>query len=93
MIKSFGDKQTKSIFEGIAVKKIPLELQKKALRRLRYLDATKVLEELRRPPSNRLEKLKGDLKEFWSIRVNDQYRIIFKWKDGDSTDVKFTDYH
>lgn len=95
MIKSFADKKTKKIFDGEAVKKIDTNLQKQALRRLMYLQAANTISDLTVPPSNRLEKLSGNLKEFYSIRVNDQWRIIFMWdeKTGSATEVEFTDYH
>lgn len=93
MIASFGNKETETIFEGILVKSIDKYVQKTALRKLRYIDAAKSLDDLKIPPANRLEKLKGNLSEFFSIRVNDQYRIIFKWQGGKAFEVEFIDYH
>ena len=93
MIKSFGDKQTAQIYKGRYVKRLDTDLQRKALRRLRYIEAVQTLEDLRVPPSNKLEKKTGDLKDFYAIWVNAQWRIIFKWKDGDAFDVQFIDYH
>jgi proteic killer suppression protein len=93
MIRSFADKKTKEIFEGLLVKNIQPELQKKALRRLRYIDAAQRIEDLMVPPSNVLEKKKGDLKEFYAIWVNTQFRIIFRWEDGSAHDVELVDYH
>jgi toxin HigB-1 len=93
MIKSFADKITTQLFEGLAVKRMDAGLQKQALRRLRYLDAATQLDDLKAPPSNRLEALLGDRKGFYSIRVNDQWRIIFRWVDGNAFDVAFLDYH
>jgi proteic killer suppression protein len=93
MIRSFADKKTKDIFEGHLVKNIHPELQKKALRRLRYIDAAQRIEDLMVPPSNKLEKKKGDLKEFYAIWVNTQFRIIFRWEDGIAHDVELVDYH
>lgn len=93
MILSFSDKTTEVIFSGVLVRKIDRNVQKLALRKLRYIDAAIRLDDLKIPPANRLEKLKGDLEGFFSIRVNDQYRIIFKWLDGNASDVKFIDYH
>ncbi len=93
MIKSFADKITAQVFDGRVVKRIDAGLQKQALRRLRYLDAATQLDDLRVPPSNRLEALSGDRKGFYSIRVNDQWRIIFRWTDGHASDVAFLDYH
>jgi proteic killer suppression protein len=93
MIKTFADKRTGQIFNGIRVKKLDAILQKKALRRLRYIDAAENIEDLRIPPSNKLEKKEGDLKDFYAIWVNTQWRIIFKWDDGDAIDVQLVDYH
>ena len=93
MIKSFADKTTEQIFDGVAVRRLDSGLQKQALRRLRYLDAAATLEDLRAPPSNRLEALLGDRKGFHSIRVNDQWRLVFRWDGGNAFDVGFVDYH
>jgi len=93
MIHSFGDKHTKTIWEGYRVKHLPFETQKIGRRKLRMLNNSQSLADLRIPPSNRLEKLSGKLKDFYSIRINDQWRIIFKWNDGQSEDVKIIDYH
>jgi len=93
MIRSFGDKRTALIYEGRSVKRLDTELQRKALRRLRYIDAAQTIEDLRVPPSNKLEKKIGDLKGFYAIWVNSQWRIIFRWVKGAAHDVKLTDYH
>lgn len=93
MIGSFADKRTEDIFEGRRVKRLDADLQRKALRRLRYVAAAERLEDLRIPPSNRLEKKKGDLKDFHAIWVDTQWRIIFRWIDGVAEDVQFIDYH
>ena len=93
MIKSFGDKRTQQIFEGMLVKKVSADLQKKVLRRLRYIDAAEKIEDLRVPPSNNLEKKEGDLKDFYAIWVNKQWRIVFKWKNSDAHEVQLVDYH
>jgi len=93
MIKSFADKITEQLFSGQLVKRMDAGLQKQALRRLRYIDAAIQLDDLRVPPSNRLEALSGDRKGFYSIRVNDQWRIIFRWESGHALDVEFLDYH
>ena len=93
MIESFGDKLTAEIFAGRNVKRLDSELLRKALRRLRYIDAAQSIEDLRVPPSNRLEKKAGDLKEFYAIWVNSQWRIIFKWSNGSAHDVQLIDYH
>ena len=93
MIKSFADKRTAQIFEGRKVKRLHVDLQRKALRRLRYIDAAGKIDDLRVPPSNKLEKKQGDLKDFYAIWVNAQWRIIFKWIDGAAHEVKLIDYH
>lgn len=93
MIKSFADKTTERLFEGLLIKRMDVGLQKQALRRLRYLDAAAALEDLRIPPPNRLEALSGDRKGFYSIRVNDQWRLVFRWDGGNAFDVEFVDYH
>jgi proteic killer suppression protein len=93
MILSFGNDDTESIWNGIRVKKIPPEIQNIGRRKLRMLNNSVDLKDLRIPPANRLEKLSGRLKEFHSIRINDQWRIIFKWKAGNAFDVEIIDYH
>jgi proteic killer suppression protein len=93
MIESFADKRTEQIFSGEHVKKLDANLQSKALRRLRYLDAAEQLDDLRIPPSNTLEKKEGDLQDFYAIWVNTQWRIIFRWKDNGAHDVQLIDYH
>jgi proteic killer suppression protein len=93
MILSFGNDDTDSIWNGIRVKKIPPEIQNIGRRKLRMLNNSVDLKDLRIPPANRLEKLSGKLKEFHSIRINDQWRIIFKWKSGNAFDVEIVDYH
>lgn len=93
MIVSFGDKETEKIWNGILSKKLPIEIQQIARRKLRMLNNSIDIMDLRIPPANRLEKLKGDLKEFYSIRINNQWRIIFKWENGNAFEVKIVDYH
>ena len=93
MIKSFADKRTQQIFEGQMVKKLPLELQKKALRRLRYIDAAERIEDLMIPPSNKLEKKMGDMEGFYGVWVTRQFRVIFRFEDGNAYDAEFIDYH
>jgi proteic killer suppression protein len=93
MISSFGSKETKKIWNGERVKAMPLEIQHIGRRKLRMLNNSQNIADLKVPPSNRLEKLSGNLKEFYSIRINDQWRIIFKWKNGISSEVHITDYH
>lgn len=93
MIRTFRDQQTENIFRRQRVKGLPRDLQRAALRKLVILDAAELLDDLRVPPGNRLEKLKGDRKGQYSIRVNDQWRTCFVWSDGDAYDVEITDYH
>jgi proteic killer suppression protein len=93
MIISFGDKATKKIWEGERVKGFPTEIQEIARRKLRMLNNSQDLTDLMIPPSNRLEKLKGNLKDFYSIRINNQWRIIFKWNNGNAEQVEIIDYH
>ncbi len=93
MIVSFGSKDTKKIWEGEQVKHIPIEIQYLGRRKLRMLNNSLNLFELRIPLSNRLEKLSGKLSEYYSIRINDQWRIIFKWKNKYAHDVEIIDYH
>ena len=92
MIRSFGDKLTEALFQDRVVREFQA-IARRAKRKLEAVNAARRLEDLLVPPSNRLEKLKGDLKRFHSIRVNDQYRIIFVWQDGDADDVRIVDYH
>ncbi len=91
MIVSFGSKDTEKIWNGERVKKLPLEIQKIGRRKLRMLNNSQDVTDLRIPPSNRLEKLKGS--DFYSIRINDQWRIVFRWDNGHSNDVEIMDYH
>ncbi len=93
MISSFGDKDTESIWNGVRVKNMPVEIQNVGRRKLRMLNNSQTINDLRIPPSNRLEKLGGNLKDFYSIRINDQWRIIFQWNEGQSEQVKIVDYH
>jgi proteic killer suppression protein len=93
MLTSFGNKNTQKIWEGERVKGLPTEVQEIARRKLRMLNNSQNLTDLMIPPSNRLEKLKGTLKNFYSIRVNDQWRIIFKWNNGNADEVELIDYH
>jgi proteic killer suppression protein len=93
MIRSFRDEQTERLFERVPVKKIARPLQRVALRKLILLEAAVSLDDLRVPPGNRLEKLKGDRTGQYSIRINDQWRICFEWSDGDAYEVEIADYH
>lgn len=93
MIVSFADKQTAALFARQRVKKLPPDLQRSALRKLAMLDAAAALPDLRVPPGNRLEALRDDRSGQHSIRVNDQWRICFVWRDGNAYDVEIVDYH
>ena len=93
MIKSFRDKETEKIFNRQHSRKLPSDIQQIALRKLRMLNRSQSLQDLRVPPSNRLEKLLGDRKGLYSIRINNQWRICFLWKDGDAYNVEIVDYH
>ena len=93
MIKTFRDKETEKIFNRLLSRKLPQNIQHLARRKLVILDATPELNAFRLPPANRLEALKGDRKGQHSIRINDQWRICFKWKAGDAYDVEIADYH
>lgn len=93
MITSFGSKETKKIWDGERVRGFATELQEVARRKLRMLNNSQNLTDLQIPPSNRLERLKGNLKGYYSIRINDQWRIIFKWDKGNASDVEILDYH
>lgn len=93
MIISFGSNETEKIWDGERIKKIPLEIQKIGRRKLRMLNNSQNLLDLRIPPSNRLEKLSGNLKDYHRIRINDQWRIIFIWDNNNSFDVSIIDYH
>ena len=92
-IKSFRDRATEAIFNGQFAKAFGPDVSKIALRKLTYLHAARQLDQLRIPPANRLEALKGDRRGQHSIRVNDQFRICFRWREGDAFDVELTDYH
>jgi len=92
MIESFSDPETEKIFEGIVSRKLPLTIQKTPRRKLIYLDADDI-QDLSAPPGNRLEALHGDRAGQYSIRINDQYRICFRWNKGRGRDVEIVDYH
>jgi len=93
MIASFRDRETTSIWEGERSRRLPSDIQNAALRNLRLLNAAQRLEDLRVPPANRLEALKGDRKGQHSIRINDQWRICFIWREGHAHEVEIVDYH
>ncbi len=96
MIISFGDKATSDLFHGISsskVRKLPTQIQELALYKLDVINAAQKLDDLKSPPGNRLEPLKGGLKGFYSIRMNNQWRIIFRWRENVAQDVQIMDYH
>lgn len=93
MIRSFGDRDTSKIWEGERIKSLSKEIQEIARRKLRMLNNAQTINDLLIPPANRLEKLKGNLREFYSIRINNQWRIIFKWNNNSAEEVKIVDYH
>jgi proteic killer suppression protein len=93
MIISFGNSETEQVWLGNRVKKLPTEIQNIGRRKLRMLNNSMNLADLRIPPSNRLEKLSGNLKKFHSVRINDQWRIIFEWNAGNALNVEIIDYH
>ena len=93
MILSFGNSDTEKIWQGERVKAFPKEIQEIGRRKLRMLNNSVTLADLKIPPSNRLEKLLGELKDYYSIRVNLQWRIIFKWKNSNAFEVEIVDYH
>ncbi|MCW5850362.1 MAG: type II toxin-antitoxin system RelE/ParE family toxin [Anaerolineae bacterium] len=93
MIRSFRDRDTQRIFERHFVRKFPAPLHRIAWNKLALLDAADALSDLRVPPGNRLEKLGGDREGQYSIRINDQWRICFEWREGDAYEVEIVDYH
>lgn len=93
MIISFGNSDTQKVWNGERVKKLPIEIQNIGRRKLRMLNNSVDIADLRIPPAKRLEKLTGNLREFYSIRITDQWRIIFKWKAGNAFEVEIIDYH
>lgn len=93
MILSFADRETELIWQGVRSRKLPPDIQPRTLIRLRLLNQAKVLEDLRIPPGNRLERLSGNRAGQYSLRINDQWRICFRWSDGGASDVEITDCH
>ena len=96
MIVSFGGKATSDLFNGVssrAVRSLPNQIHETALYKLDVLNAAQVLDDLRSPLGNRLERLRGDLKGFHSIRINNQWRIVFRWVENSAHDVQIMDYH
>ena len=93
LIRSFSSKETERVWQGQSSRKFPREIQVRALRKLRQLDAAATIEDLRNPPGNRLDLLKGERAGQMSIRINDQWRICFRWVEKDAEDVEIVDYH
>jgi len=96
MIHSIADKLARDVFDGInskASRRLPLELHPKARRLMDYINAAGNINDLRVPPGNHLEALKGDLLGFYSIRINDQWRVVFRWVESDAEEVQIMDYH
>lgn len=96
MIASFGDKLTEALYHGTSdkdLRRLPSEIANRTLRKLDMLNAAHNVLDLRSPPGNRLEALQGDLAGLFSIRVNDQWRIVFRWQGGNAYEVRLTDYH
>jgi proteic killer suppression protein len=93
MIISFKDKETEKIWKGNISTKLPFEIQHMARRKLRMINNSQNINDLRTPPGNRLEKLQGDLRNKYSIRINDQWRIVFCWDGSNSSEVEINDYH
>lgn len=93
MIRSFRDSETARVWQGQYSRKLPRDVQERALRKLRQLDAAQNMDDLRHPPGNRLEALKGKRNGQLSIRINDQWRICFQWVEGEAVNVEIVDYH
>ena len=93
MILSFACKETEKIFHGQRSRKLPTEIQTRARRKLMQIENAQALNDMRIPPSNRLEALSGDLAGYWSVRINRQWRLVFQWEDGNASEVQVMDYH
>jgi toxin HigB-1 len=93
MIRSFAGRDTELVWQGVRSRRLPDDVQRAGLRKLLYLNRAKVIGDLSEPPGNRLEQLRGNRAGQWSIRINDQWRICFRWEDGDAKDVEIVDYH
>jgi len=93
MINSFKDKEAEKIWNGVISTKLPFEIQQTARRKLRMMNNSQNINDLRIPPANQLEKLQGDLKNKYSIRINDQWRIVFSWLNNNAFEVEIVDYH
>jgi proteic killer suppression protein len=93
MIKTFADRDTEHLFRGMRPRRLPDDIWEGAQRKLLIINAAEDVQELRVPPGNRLEKLRGDREGQLSIRINDQFRICFEWREGNAFEVEITDYH
>ena len=93
MIVSFGDGETEKVWTSTRSRRLPADIQAAAFRKLRLINAARKIDDLRVPPGNRLEKLTGERAGQWSIRINDQWRIVFHWTQGGATHVAIVDYH
>jgi toxin HigB-1 len=93
MIGSFKDRDSELIWLGQRARRLPSDIQQVALRKLFMIEAAESIGDLREPPGNRLEMLKGDMKGCWSIRINQQWRICFRWENGNAEDIEIIDYH
>jgi proteic killer suppression protein len=93
MIRSFADRDSLRVFQRLQVKRLSTDLQRNAYRKLLMIDAAGSISDLRIPPGNRLEKMAGDRQGQYSIRINEQWRICFNWRENDAFDVEITDYH
>jgi toxin HigB-1 len=93
MIRNFRNRETALVFDGVRSRRLPPDIQPIALRKLRMLNRAQIINDMRVPPGNRLEPLKGSRTGQWSIRINRQWRICFRWIDGDAYDVEIVDYH
>lgn len=93
MILSFACKEAEKIFQGQRSRKLPTDIQTRARRKLMQLENAQTLNDMRIPPSNRLEALSGDLAGSWSVRINQQWRLVFQWEDGSASEVQVIDYH
>lgn len=93
MIRNFKDKATEAVFQGEPVRHLPPDIQRPARRKLLIIDAATTLDDCRNPPGNRLHALQGDRQGTYAIRINDQWRVTFRWSDGDAFDVCIEDYH
>jgi proteic killer suppression protein len=93
MICSFADRETEKVWKGLRSRRLPVDVQEAGLRKMRLLNRARSIEDLRLPPGNRLEQLKGNRKGQWSVRIHDQWRICFVWRNGDASEVEIVDYH